>query len=76
MSCADISTRTDLLLHFLHLLYRASSLRAFVMTITQQAGAYVIGLANMLLFLFLCLLELALSTEALSVVHVVRLHHL
>lgn len=75
-SCVGISTRTDLLLHFLHLLDRASSLWTFIMTITQQAGAYVIGLANVLLFLFLCLLQLALSTETLSMVHVVRLHHL
>lgn len=71
-----MSTRTDLLLHFLHLLDRAPPLWTFIMTITQQAGAYVIGLADMFLFLFFCLLQLALSTETLSVVHVVRLHHL
>lgn len=71
-----MSPGTDLLLHFLHLLDRASSLRTLVVTITQQAGTYVVGLSDVLLLLFFCILQLALSTEALSVVHVVRLHHL
>lgn len=70
------STRTDLLLHFLHLLHRAPSLRAFIVTVTQQTGAYVIDLANVLLFLFLGLLQFALRAETLRMVHVVRLHHL
>lgn len=46
------------------------------MTVPQQAGADVVGLADVLLFLFLGVLQLALSTDALSVVHVVCLHHL
>lgn len=70
------STRTDLLLHLLHLLDRAPSLWTLIVTVPQQAGADVVGLADVLLFLFLCVLQLALSTDALSVVHVVRLHHL
>lgn len=65
--------KTDLLLQFLHLLYRTSTLWTIIVTITQ---ANVISLANVLLLLLLCLLQFALSTETLSVVHVVRLHHL
>lgn len=63
-----------LFLHLLNLLDGAASLWAVV--IAQEAGADLIGLANLLLFLFLSLLQLALGADALSVVHVVGLHHL
>lgn len=65
--------KTDLLLQFLHLLYRTSTLWTIIVAVAQ---ADVIDFANVFLLLLLCLLQLALSTQTLSVVHVVRLHHL
>lgn len=67
---------TDLLLQLLHLLDGAASLRALIVGVAQQGGADVVGLADVLLLLFLRLLQLALGAQALRVVHMVRLHHL
>lgn len=72
----DGAVAADLLLQLLHLLDGAPSLRALVVAVAQQGGADVVGLADVLLLLFLGLLQLALGAEALRVVHVVRLHHL
>lgn len=67
---------TDLLLQLLHLLDGAPSLRPLVVAVPQQGGADVVGFADVLLLLFLRLLQLALRAEALRVVHMVGLHHL
>lgn len=72
----DYTKSADLFLHFFHFLYRAAALRTLIVTVTQQANADVITLPNVLLFLFLCLLQLALGTETLTVVHMVGLHYL
>lgn len=61
---------TNLFLQFFHLPDRTSSLGTLIVTVTQQTAA------NVLLFLFFCLLQLALSTQTFTVVHVVCLHHL
>lgn len=76
LSCVFASRETNLFLHFFHLPDRTSSLGTLIVTVTQQTTADVIHLANVLLFLFFCLLQLALSTQTLTVVHVVCLHHL
>lgn len=70
------SGETDLLLHFLHLPDRTSSLGTIVVTVTQQSSADVVHLADMLFFLFFRVLQLALSTQTLTMVHMVCLHHL
>lgn len=70
------SIKTDLLFHFFHLFDRAAPLWTFIVAITQQTGANVIGLADVLLLLFLCLLQFVFCTQTLRMVHVVRLHHL
>lgn len=64
---------THLLLHLLDLPDGASRLAVLV---AQQVDVQIAGLAELLLLLFLCVFQLTLRTDALSVVHVVGLHHL
>lgn len=70
------ASQTNLLLHLLHLLHGAPPLRPLIVAVPQQSRADVVGFADVLLLLLLCLLQLVLGAETLSVVHVVRLHHL
>lgn len=63
-----------LLLHLLDLPDRAAALGALLMP--QEIDVQVAGFAVLLLLLLLGILQLALGTDALRVVHVVRLHHL
>lgn len=69
-------SQTNLLLHLFHLLHRAPPLRTLIVAVPQQGRADVVGFADVLLLLPLCLFQLVLSTETLGVVHVVCLHDL
>lgn len=65
---------THLLLHLLNLLDGAPPLRPVL--VPQQIHADVPCLVELLFLLLLGLLQLALSTDAFCMVHVVGLHHL
>lgn len=63
-----------LLLHLLDLSDGAAPLGSLFMP--QQVDVQVSRLAELLLLLFLSILQLALSADAFCVIHVIRLHHL
>lgn len=63
-----------LLLHLLNLADGAATLRSVLMS--EEVDVDFPRLTELLLLLFLCLLQLALSTDAFRVVHVICLHHL
>lgn len=65
---------SHLLLHLLDLPDRAAPLGTLLMP--QEIDVQVSRLAVLFLLLLLCILQLALSTDALCVVHVVCLHYL
>lgn len=65
---------SHLLLHLLNLPDRAAALSALL--VPQEIDVQVARFAVLFLLLLLCVLQLALGTDALRVVHVVRLHHL
>lgn len=66
------SLLSNLLFHLLNLLHRAAPL---VFVLHSNAKDWI-SPSYLLLLLLLSLLQLALSTDALCVVHVVGLHHL
>lgn len=66
--------RSHLLFHLLNLPDEASPRLPVV--VAQQVDIEVSRLAELLLLLLLSVLQLALSADALGVVHVVRFHHL
>ena len=67
------STFTYFFLHFFNFLHRASPLMSLFQSNMKD---WVTGSANLLLFLFLSLFQLALCTDALCMIHMVCFHHL
>lgn len=67
-------SHTHLLLHLLNFPDRAASRLAVLMP--EEVDVEISRLAELLFFLLLSILQLALCADALSVVHVVCFHHL